>query len=157
MPVAIDFVAAEAQASPPALLRIADAIYLVGECACPRCWAGDTLARWPGCLLAVAYAGPGRCVAATRGQSPVLLRVRSGDAGDQVLGCAALAYWWTVSGRSLTLLGNRYVVVVPGGGDSPSSSDASSPRTSSASGAAVVSNPASAAAGWRRASGTSPS
>lgn len=157
MPVAIDFVAAEAGASPSALLRLADAIYLTRDCDCPRCWAGDALARWPGCLVTVARAGPGGCVAATRGQAPVLLRVRPGDAGDQVLRCAALAYWWTVSGRPLALLADRYVAALPCGGDSPSSSDASSPRTSSASGAAVASNPASAAVRCRRAAGASPS
>lgn len=144
MPQVIDFVIADAQASPAALVRIADVICLAGECACPRSWVSEALRRWPGCLVAVARAGERDCVAAGRGQPPVLLAVRAGSDGDRVLGCAVAAYWWIVSGRSLELLAGSHVVVVSGGAGSVPPSDASSPRTSSASGAAVTSNPARA-------------
>lgn len=120
MSQAIDFVIADAQASPPALVRIADVICLAGECACPWSWVRDALLRWPGCLVAVARAGDRGCVAAARGQPPVLLLIRGEVGADQVLGCAAVVYWLVVS------------------------SAANSPRTSSASGAPVASNPARA-------------
>lgn len=129
MPRVIDFLVANAQASPPTLLRIADAICLAEECACPWCWAGDALVRWPGSLVAVARAGEHGCVTATRGQRPVLLEVRASAAGAQVLGCAAVAYWWIMSRRPLALLAGGYVVMVPGDVGSSPPRDASSPRT----------------------------
>lgn len=143
MPQVIDFVVADAQASPAALARIADVICLSGESACPSCWTGEALARWPGSLVAVARAGEDGWVVATPGQRPVLLRVRAETAAAQVRGCAAVAYWWIVSGRPLGRLEGSHVVVSGGAGSSPGS-DASSSRTPLASGAAVASNPASA-------------
>lgn len=136
----IDFVVADVRASTPAVIRIADVICLAGECADPWRRAGDMLARWPGSLVAVVCADDRGCVVAARGQPPVLLRIPA----DQILGCAAVAYWWIVSGRPLALLAGGHVAAVPGGSGSSPSSDASSRRTSSASGAAVASNPARA-------------
>ncbi len=112
--VAVDFVAVDARSSPPALLRIADIVFLSGACACPRQWVGDALARWSGSLVAAAAAGAGRrdCVVRTRGQAPVLFRVRAEDPECPVLACAAVAYWWAVSGRTLAELASRRIVLL---------------------------------------------
>lgn len=148
MPRVIDFVVAGLRSSRPAQLRLADAIYLADDSSCPRCSVIDTLARWPGSLVAVARAGPRGCVAATRGQPPVPLAVRPEAVPGQLMACAVVAYLWAVTGRPLAqLTGSRvvmdgYVVVVSG----VLSSEASSPRTSSASGACVSSKPDSAPA-----------
>lgn len=99
MTLLVDFVAADALASPPGLLRIADVIYLAARCDCPERWAGEALIRWPGCLLTAARAREDLCVIAVRGQAPVWLGVRERNLECPVLACAAVVYWRTVSGR----------------------------------------------------------
>lgn len=110
---AVDFVAAEARAGTPAALRIADVVFRADQCECPRRWLGDALARWPGSLMAAARSGRRDCLIMVRGQAPLLFRVRVGGREGPVLACAAVAYWWTVSGRPpAELAGRRFAVTI---------------------------------------------
>lgn len=108
----IDFVVADARVDSPRDLRIADVIWLSGDCACPRCWVGDALVRWPGSLVVAARAGEHGCVAGARGQGQVLFVARPGTAWCPVLECASFAYWWVGSGWSLASLAVDGVIPV---------------------------------------------
>lgn len=108
----IDLIVADARTSAPAVLRSADVVLLDSECECPQRWPGDALARWPGSLIAAAYASGGSCVVMARGQEPVIFRVSAGGGPCSVLGCALTAYWWTVSGRPLAELADgRFILI----------------------------------------------